>query len=71
MNYDLDTPEGLENSITWMEQLLASIKDGGTWGIPRSLSVYTISCADDFRHRPHLEHHRQRGARVGGGFAGD
>jgi len=51
MNYDLDTPEGLENSITWMEQLLASIKDGGTWGIPRSLSVYTINKRDKIARR--------------------
>ena len=42
MNYDLDTEEGMKNAITWTTRTLALLKDGGTWGIPRSGATLTI-----------------------------
>jgi hypothetical protein len=42
MNYDLDTPEGMANSIAWTEATFARIKDGGTWMVPRSMTILTI-----------------------------
>ena len=36
MNYDTDTPEGLENSLIWTRVILRTLKPGGVWAIPRS-----------------------------------
>ena len=36
MNYDTDTPEGLENSMAWTRMTLRMLKPGGVWAIPRS-----------------------------------
>ena len=36
MNYDTDTPEGLENSMAWTHKTLSLLKPGGAWAIPRS-----------------------------------
>lgn len=36
MNYDTDTPEGLENSMIWTRMTLRMLKPGGVWEIPRS-----------------------------------
>ena len=43
MNYDLDTPEGVENSKNWTAAHLARLKDGETWIVPRSGAVVTIN----------------------------
>ena len=42
MSYDLDTPEGMDNAVEWTLKLLAQLKDGGTWAIPRSFTTVTI-----------------------------
>lgn len=42
MEYDLDTPEGLKNSIEWQEGVVSMLSDGGRWGIPRSQCIYTV-----------------------------
>ena len=34
--YDLDTEEGMANSVRWLELLLHAVADGGIWGVPRS-----------------------------------
>jgi hypothetical protein len=36
VNYDTDTPEGLENSMIWTHKTLSLLKPGGAWAIPRS-----------------------------------
>ena len=36
MNYDIKTKEGMANSVAWTERLFNMMKDGTTWGIPRS-----------------------------------
>ena len=36
MNYDVDTKEGLENSVQWTRRLFDVMNDGSMWGIPRS-----------------------------------
>jgi hypothetical protein len=41
-NWDLDTPEGMENSKRWQTQLVGLIQEGGVWMVPRSLSMYRI-----------------------------
>lgn len=40
-SYNLDTKEGMENAITWTKTTLGALKDGGTWVIPRSLTIVT------------------------------
>lgn len=46
MNYDLDTKQGMKNSIKWLEQTMCTITDGGIWMIPRSGSAYAIRHSD-------------------------
>lgn len=46
MNYDLNTEEGMKNSVAWTMRTLDSIKDGGAWGIPRSGTVVRVSHKD-------------------------
>ena len=41
MNYDLDTEEGMKNAIKWTNSALALLRDGGTWIVPRSVTVVT------------------------------
>lgn len=36
MNYDLDTKEGMANAVQWTDNMMRSLKDGGTWLVPRS-----------------------------------
>jgi hypothetical protein len=43
MNFNIDTPEGMESSKRWLEATLALIKNGGDWGVPRSQSIYKIN----------------------------
>jgi len=42
MNYDIDTPEGMDNAVEWTLRQLALLKDGGTWYVPRSGTLVTI-----------------------------
>lgn len=42
MNYDIDTTEGMANSVKWTQRLFETTNDGGTWMIPRSLTIVTI-----------------------------
>ena len=37
--YDLDTPEGMANSVSWLAKLVATVSDGGRWAVPRSGTV--------------------------------
>ena len=41
MNYDLDTKEGMKNAVTWTNNCMALLRDGGTWIVPRSGTVVT------------------------------
>jgi hypothetical protein len=44
MNYDLNTKEGMSNAVKWTAAMFDTIKDGGTWMVPRSLTmVYIIN----------------------------
>ena len=40
-NYDLSTDEGMANAITWTTTTLSALKDGGTWIVPRSMTIVT------------------------------
>jgi hypothetical protein len=42
MNYDIETEEGLANSVAWTERLFALLKEGGVWYIPRSDTVVRV-----------------------------
>jgi hypothetical protein len=42
MNYDIDTAEGMKNSVDWTQRLFDTTNEGGTWMIPRSLTIVTI-----------------------------
>jgi hypothetical protein len=41
-NFDIDTPEGMANSITWVNNALDLLKEGGTWFVPRSSTIVTV-----------------------------
>lgn len=36
MNYDINTDEGMANSVAWTERMFGMMHDGAVWGIPRS-----------------------------------
>lgn len=42
-NYDLSTPEGMQNSKRWLSSVLMTLGDNGIWGIPRSSTVVRIN----------------------------
>jgi hypothetical protein len=42
MNYDIETKEGLANSVAWTERLFALMSEGGVWGIPRSATMVRV-----------------------------
>lgn len=43
MNYDLNTEEGMQNSVDWMQEMLdRSASPTLVWVIPRSGATYTI-----------------------------
>lgn len=44
--YDLDTEEGMANSVRWLEKLLATLSEGAVWGVPRSGTCIHIDKAD-------------------------
>ena len=46
VNYDLDTPEGMANAVSWTNSHLNMIREGGVWMVPRATSWYTVSHKD-------------------------
>lgn len=36
MNYNINTPQGMANSVKWTKRVMRSLKEGGTWIVPRS-----------------------------------
>lgn len=42
MNYDINTEEGMNNAVQWVQATFAAIKDGGKWVIPRSGTIVTL-----------------------------
>lgn len=46
MNYDLDTKEGMNHAIQWTRNMFSLIKDGGTWMVPRSMTMVRINHTD-------------------------
>lgn len=45
MNWNIDTEEGMENAIAWQDKLLASVRQGGRWIVPRSMTIFEIDHA--------------------------
>ena len=41
-NFDIDTPEGMVNSIAWVNHAMDLLKEGGTWFVPRSSTIVTV-----------------------------
>lgn len=46
MNYDLDTPEGMENAKAWMANMLARMSHNGVWVVPRSGTTVSFNQQD-------------------------
>jgi len=46
MNFNLNTPEGMANAITWTNKTMNMLKPGGTWVVPRSASLVTVVSHD-------------------------
>ena len=42
MNYSIDTEEGMENAVRWMQGVLNTPKPNLVWFIPRVLGTYYI-----------------------------
>lgn len=42
MNWNIDTKEGMEEAKRWLENTLRTVQPGGTWTIPRSMTIYEI-----------------------------
>lgn len=59
MNYNINDPKGMANSVTWARKLLANLNDGGVWIIPRSGTRVTVVS------------HAARKCRIEEGFASD
>lgn len=45
-DYDLDTTEGMNNAVAWTRNLFSTVSDGGTWMVPRSMTMVRISHTD-------------------------
>lgn len=45
-SYDLDTKEGMNNAVIWTRNMFSLIKDGGTWMVPRSMTMVRINHTD-------------------------
>ena len=59
MNFDINDPKGMANCVRWTRSLMNTLKDGGTWIVPRSgLRVQVID-------------HDARKCRIIEGFASD
>lgn len=46
MNYDLDTEAGMSNAVKWTRATFDTIKDGGAWMVPRSMTMVRINHTD-------------------------
>lgn len=46
MNFDIDTDQGMANSMAWTQNIINMLKPGGAWAIPRSNTLVTFD-----RHR--------------------
>jgi hypothetical protein len=42
MNYDIDTKDGMANSVAWTEKLFSTMRDGTVWGVPRSGTLVRV-----------------------------
>ena len=42
MNYDLNTVGGMNRAVEWTRNLFESLKDGGVWVVPRSMTILRI-----------------------------
>jgi hypothetical protein len=42
MNFDINTIDGMTNAMKWQAAMLSYIRQGGTWIVPRSMSLYEI-----------------------------
>ena len=43
MNYDINTKEGMANAVKWTAATFDTIKDGGVWMVPRSMTMVRIN----------------------------
>lgn len=39
---NLHTRNGMRQAVSWLEHHLAQIKEGGVWGIPRTVCAYQV-----------------------------
>lgn len=39
---NLNTEEGMEAAIQWQQNLIDTVKDGGSWAVPRSGTIITF-----------------------------
>jgi hypothetical protein len=46
MTYDLDTKEGMNHAVKWTRNMFDTIKDGGAWMVPRSMTMVRINHTD-------------------------
>ena len=46
MDYDLDTKDGMNNAVTWTRNMFETIKDGGAWMVPRSMTMVRVNHTD-------------------------
>jgi hypothetical protein len=37
MNYDIETTDGMANSMAWTETMFSMMRDGALWVVPRSM----------------------------------
>jgi hypothetical protein len=44
--YDLDTKDGMNNAVTWTRNMFETIKDGGAWMVPRSMTMVRVNHTD-------------------------
>jgi hypothetical protein len=45
-NYDLDTKEGMANSVAWTQQIFDTLTSKGQWVVPRSGTVIRVDKAN-------------------------
>jgi hypothetical protein len=43
MSYELDTKEGMTKAVQWTRNTFDTIKDGGVWMVPRSMTMVHIN----------------------------
>lgn len=42
MNYDINTPKGMANSVAWTENLFKMMSEGSKWMVPRSATIVLV-----------------------------